>query len=70
VARSILSKDFKALKTDLREFLYPLTAKTFNDSPSMKLKEILSYASTFAIKNLFFLSAKERGNYLKLLAAP
>jgi len=66
----VLTKDLKMLKKNLREFLYPFTAKNFNESPNMKLKEILTYTNNYNIKNLMFLTAKEKGNYLKMMSAP
>lgn len=36
----------------------------------MKIKEILSYTKDFEIKNLLFLTAKEHGNYLKMMNVP
>lgn len=34
------------------------------------MKEILTYAKAYEIKNLLFISSKEKGNYLKLLNQP
>lgn len=58
------------LKDDLRDLLYPFTAKTFADNPGMKLKEILTYTKAYDIKNLLFLNSHDNGNLLKLLNSP
>lgn len=66
VKRTSLSKDLKLLEKELREILYPFTAMKYKESKKIRLKEVLHGAKAFGVKNLFLMSCKEKGDYIKL----
>ena len=66
VKRTSLDRDLKLLEKELREILYPFTAMKYKESTKIRLKEVLNGAKAFGVKNLFLMSSKEKGDYIKL----
>ena len=65
IKRTSLDKDLKMLEKELRDVLYPFTAIKYKESTKLRLKEVIFGAKAFGVKNLFLLSSKDKGDYLK-----
>ncbi len=65
IKRTSLGKDLKLLEKELRDVLYPFTAIKYKESKKIRLKEVLFGAKAFGVKNLFLMSSKDKGDYLK-----
>lgn len=70
IKRTSLSSDLKGLEKGLRDTLYPFTAMKYKESTKIKLKEVLHGAKAFGVQNLFLLSSKDKGDYIKFARAP
>ncbi len=66
IKRTSLNKDLKELRNELRDVLYPFTAMKYKESTKSRMKEIVTGAKAFGVKNLFLLSSKDKGDYLKM----
>lgn len=66
IKRTSLSKDLKELRKELRDVLYPFTAMKYKESTKSRLKELIIGAKAFGVRNLFLLSTKDKGDYLKV----
>ena len=49
----------------MRDILYPFTAMKYKESTKLRLKEVLFGAKAFGVKNLFLMSSKDKGDYIK-----
>lgn len=65
IKRTSLSWDLKLLEKEFWEILYPFTAMKYKESTKIRLKEVVNGAKAFGVKNLFLLSSKDKGDYIK-----
>lgn len=65
IKRTSLNKDLKQLEKEIRDVLYPFTAMKYKESTKIWLKEVIFGAKAFGVKNLFLISSKDKGDYIK-----